>query len=265
MEELLHRVALKKAELDRLRLLAPQGLGNLEYLHDLELTYTSIAIEGNTLTAAEITQVVEQGIAIGGKRLKDHLEAVDHYDAVRYVRELARRGTPVTETDVCMLHRLVVRRSDPEIAGRYADRSRFVLTEAGWHVFPSPAEVPALMDDFAAWLGAAPDAPTPAFTAHRRLLEIHPFNDGSGRTARLLMNLVLLRGGYPPVSIWPEDRPAYFLALQQAGPESLCRLLYPRLDATMGQYLNALLTALTAPAAKGEKPTPRPDDAGSPG
>jgi Fic family protein len=258
MDKLLEQIAAKKAELDRLRPLTPRGLNNLEHVHDLELTYTSNAIEGNTLTAPETTLVIEQGITIGGKPLKDHMEAIDHYDAIRYVRELARRGTTLTEMDVRTLHSLIVKRSDPEIAGRYADQGRFVLTEAGRHAFPSPAEVPALMGDFAGWLASAPDTPATAFTAHRRLVEIHPFNDGNGRTARLLMNLVLLRGGYPPIAVRPEDRPAYIGALQQAGPEHFDRLLYERLDSTLGEYLSALKEALPAPTLppKGKEPTP---------
>ena len=135
---------------------------------------------------------------------------------------------------------------------------RYVLTEAGRHAFPSPAEVPALMGDFAAWLGDAPDTPETAFAAHRRLVDIHPFNDGNGRTARLLMNLVLLRGGYPPVAVRPEDRPAYVRALQEAGAASFDRLLYERLDATLDEYLNALREALAAPGipiAQRDEPT----------
>jgi Fic family protein len=256
MDKLLEQIEAKKAELDRLRPLSPRGLSNLEHVHDLELTYTSNAIEGNTLTAAETTLVVEQGITIGGKPLKDHMEAIDHYDAIRYVRALARQGTTLTEMDVRTLHSLVVKRSDPEIAGRYADQGRFVLTEAGRHAFPSPAEVPALMGDFAAWLASAPDTPATAFAAHRRLVDIHPFNDGNGRTARLLMNLVLLRGGYPPVAVRPEDRPAYLRSLQQAAPESFDRLLYERLDSTLGEYLSALKEAVSAPTPKGEQPAP---------
>src|SRR5580704_6282340 len=114
-------ITLKKAELDRLRGRAPGALANFEHVHDLELTYTSNAIEGNTLSAAETALVIEQGITIGGKPLKDHLEAIDHYDAIRYVRALARRGTPLTEADLRQLHHLVVQRSQPEVAGCYAD------------------------------------------------------------------------------------------------------------------------------------------------
>ena len=248
------QIAAKKAELDRLRTVVPQGLGNLEHAHDLELTYTSNAIEGNTLTAAETTLVVEKGITIGGKPLKDHLEAIDHHAALQYVRELARHAAPLTERDVRTLHSLVVKRSHPDIAGRYADQGRYVLTDAGRHNFPSPAEIPALMGDFAHWLSGAGDTPETGFAAHRRLVEIHPFNDGNGRTARLLMNLVLIRGGYPPVAVRPADRPGYIAALQKsqagAGDTDFMQLLYERLDQTLDEYIAAAHDALSAPGRK---------------
>ncbi len=236
-------IADKKSRLGRLRPLSPEALSNLEHYYDLEITYASNAIEGNTLSPVETTLVIEQGVTISGKPLKDHLEALDHYDAIRYVRELARAKTPLTESDVRNLHRLVVQRSRPDIAGRYADLARYVRTEIGRHEFPSPAEIPALMGDFAGWLKASPDTPENAFTAHRRLVDIHPFNDGNGRVARLLMNLILIRGGYLPIAVRPEDRPAYIRALQQsqAGQEteSFDNLLYQRLDATLAEYLSA--------------------------
>jgi Fic family protein len=251
MQKLLQNVIAKKAELDRLRPLAPAGLTNLEHSRDIELTYTSNAIEGNTLTAAETTLVIEQGITVAGKPLRDHLEAIDHYDAIRYVRELARRGTKLAEMDIRGLHRLIVLRSHPVFAGRYADQGRFVLTDTGRRAFPSPAELPALMGDFAAWLHAAPYTPETAFTAHLGLVNIHPFNDGNGRTARLLMNLILIRGGYPPVAVRPVDRPAYIRALQRhqdgEGGEDFDRLMYGRLDAALEESVSALEEAISAP------------------
>lgn len=254
MDQLIQSVAAQKAELDRLRARALGRLGNFEHTQDLELTYTSNAIEGNTLTAVETTLVIEKGITVAGKPLKDHLEAIDHFEALRYVRALARQKTPLTELDVRNLHRLVMLRSGPEIAGRYADQGRYVLTQTGRHAFPSPAEVPAAMGDFSRWLGAASDMPETAFAAHRRLVDIHPFNDGNGRTARLVMNLVLIRGGYPPIAVRPQDRAAYVDALQQAqagkGTEAFDRLLYERLDATLGEYVSASREALPAPPAR---------------
>ena len=248
MDALLNAIAAKKDRLDRLRPVSREALAKLEHYYDIELTYTSNAIEGNTLSAVETTLVIEQGVTIGGKPLKDHLEALDHYDAIRYVRELAAQATRLTESDVRNLHRLAMQRSRPDIAGRYADLARYVRTETGRHAFPSPAEIPALMGDFAAWLGTAPDTLDTAFTAHRRLVEIHPFNDGNGRAARLLMNLILIRAGYPPVAVRPEDRLDYIRSLQEAeagrGAERFSGLLYRRLDATLEEYLSALEEAL---------------------
>jgi Fic family protein len=196
-DTLIQRIAAKKAELDRLRPLAPHGLDNLNRSYDIELTYTSNAIEGNTLTAAETRMVIEHGITIGGKPLKDHFEAVDHFEALRFVRDLARQRVPLRETDIRNLHRLVMHRSDPEMAGRYASQGRYVETDSGRHYFPSPAEVPPLMGDFAKWLGAAPATPETA---------------QAGR-----------------------------------GSEPFEKLLYERLDATLGESLNALQQALTGP------------------
>ncbi len=243
MDELLTSVASKKARLDKLRPFSPEALARLEHYYDVELTYTSNAIEGNTLSPVETTLVIEKGITVSGKPLKDHLETLDHYDAIRYVRDLARQLAPLTESDVRNLHRLVMQRSAPAVAGRYADLARYVRTETGRHSSPTPAEIPPLMGDFANWLGSAPAAPETAFMAHLRLVDIHPFNDGNGRTARLLMNLILIRAGYPPISVRPEDRLDYIRSLQQSqagqGSEAFSRLLYQRLDATLDEYLRA--------------------------
>ncbi len=140
-----------------------------------------------------------------------------------------------------------MQRSDPEIAGRYATATRTVNTDVGRHRFPSPAEVPALMGDLAAWLRTVTATPETAFAAHHRLVDIHPFNDGNGRSARLLMNLLLICGGYPPVSVRPEDRLAYLRALQEAQTghcDQAFRLLLHRLDAALNEVLTALREAL---------------------
>jgi Fic family protein len=100
------------------------------------------------------------------------------------------------------------------------------------------------MGDFGTWLGGAADTPDSAFAAHLRLVDIHPFNDGNGRTARLLMNLILIRGGYPPVVVRPEERLEYIRALQEeqggGGSASFGALLYRRLDAALDEYLRAM-------------------------
>ena len=150
---------------------------------------------------------------------------------------------PITEADLRNLHRLVVAQSTEGIAGRYADRPRFVNTSSGIFNFPSSVEIPALMRDFCRWLAETQNEPASAFEAHRRLIGIHPFNDGNGRTARLLMNLMLARGGYPPIAVRPEDRTDYLQALETeqsgGGAEAFDDLLFRRLDRTLDMYLAA--------------------------
>jgi Fic family protein len=244
MDSLRDAIVAKKRRLDSLRPLSTEAMNKLEHYYDLEITYTSNAIEGNTLSAVETTLVIEQGITISGRPLKDHLEALDHYDAIRYVRELAREKTVLSEGDVRNVHRLVMQRSRPDIGGKYADLARYVRTDKGRHMFPSPMEIPARMGDFASWLSSAEDTPETAFQAHLRLVDIHPFNDGNGRAARLLMNLILIRAGYPPIAVRPEDRPEYIRALQKMqageGSQEFYDLLNLRLDATLEEYLSAL-------------------------
>ncbi|HYD64388.1 Fic family protein [Azospirillum sp.] len=181
--------------------------------YDVELTYTSNAIEGGTLTRRETALVIEKEITVAGKPLRDHLEAVDHHHALGYIRTLASAAEPVRESDVREIHRLILGRSLPGEAGRYSDRQRFI---AGSDVrFPTPAEIAPLMGDFGQWLQSAPPSPDTAFEAHHRLVTIHPFSDGNGRTARLLMNLIMLKAGYPPVAIGPEVRQAYLDAVER--------------------------------------------------
>ena len=127
------------------------------------------------------------------------------------MREQAAAQTPVDDGTICELHRRIVLRSKPEIAGIYCRLPRRIAGSPV--VFPNPAKVPALMDDLGAWLREAPGSPSAAFEGHFRLTAIHPFADGNGRTARLLMNLMLLRAGYPPIAVRPEDRKTYLDAL----------------------------------------------------
>jgi len=206
------RISMLKRRLDALRPLSKGALESLEAWYEVELTYTSNALEGNTLTRQETALVLGQGITVRGKPLKDHLEAIDHQDAWRLVRELAQRGAPIVEYDIRQIHALVLGRSDRDEAGRYSQRQRMITGSLA--VLPSPAEVPALMGDFARWLAAAPMDPATAGEAHYRLVAIHPFTDGNGRTARLLMNLILLQAGFPPMVIAPEQRPDYVDALE---------------------------------------------------
>ncbi|MGO9475455.1 MAG: Fic family protein [Rhodomicrobium sp.] len=248
-EPLIRSIEQKKARLDRLHPLSAAALAQLQKHYDVELTYTSNAIEGKTLTLRETAEVIEHGITVGGKSLREHLEAVDHYDALLWMREVAATATPIGEDAVCELHRRIVARSQPGLAGVY---SRLPRRIAGSPViFPNPAKIPALMQDFAAWLRAAPPAPATAFEAHFCLTAIHPFGDGNGHTARLLMNLLLLREGYPPIAVRPEDRKTYLDALERgtlAGElQPFQSFMHERLNAALDEYLSALQEAIPEP------------------
>jgi Fic family protein len=251
METLLESIQDKKAQLDQLRPLSGDALAQLQKHFDVELTYTSNAIEGNTLTLRETAEVIEHGITVGGKPLRDHLEAVDHYAAVQWMRAMASGSEPIGEAVVCQLHSRIVARSQPNIAGVYSPHARRI---AGSHVvFPNPAKVPVLMRQLGLDLEAVSFTALAAFDAHFRLTAIHPFSDGNGRTARLLMNLLLIRGGYPPVAVRPEDRKVYLDALEQGSlADDLTQfhaVMLKRLDETLADYLAALEQSVSAPKA----------------
>jgi Fic family protein len=242
MHDLLEQIADKKAQLDALRPVVGDALKGLQKFYDVELTYTSNAIEGNTLTYRETAEVIEHGITVGGKPLRDHLEAIDHYEALQWMRHIAEQAVPLSEAVVRELHRRIVVRSQPEIAGIYSRNPRRIAGSPV--IFPNPVKIPDLMSEFGTWLAQASPTTTTTFDAHYRLTAIHPFGDGNGRTARLLMNLMLIRGGYPPVAVRPEDRAAYLDALERASLDSdlapFQLFMHRRLDTTMSEYLVAL-------------------------
>ena len=248
MDDLRASIQTKKAALDQQRPLAEAALRQLQKYFDVELTYTSNAIEGNTLTHRETAEVIEHGITVGGKALKDHLEALDHYEAVLWMRQLAGQSARIGEDTVCELHRRIVARSEPQIAGVYSPHRRVAGSPM---VFPNPVKVPELMQAFGRELESSLATPDTAFDAHFRLTAIHPFSDGNGRTARLLMNLLLIRGGYPPVAVRPEDRKPYLETLEHGSLTQDLRpfqaFMHARLDATLGEYLSAVQEALPEP------------------
>ncbi len=207
---IVRQLAAMKEYLDELR---PDAGGSLEALdrwHDVELTDTSLAIEGSRLTRTETAAVLEHGLAaslaFGAEPPHDHLAAAGHAAALGLVRALAGEDAPLRELDVRRIHELALGGIDREGAGCYSRRQRPIAGLAA--ALPGPAALPALMGDLARWLEAAPATSEAAFGAHWRLVAIHPSDDGNGRTGRLLMTLVLLRAGSPPVLIGPEERAA---------------------------------------------------------
>lgn len=203
----------KKKQLDTYRPLPKELLNNLNEWFRIELTYTSNAIEGNTLTSSETALIVEKGITVGGKTLREHLEAINHAEAFDYIVYLA--GVPnnkITLSDICTIDRLILRRINDDNAGIV--RKVLVKISGLDFTFPEPFKLQELMEEFINWLHATNDHPViVAADAHLKLVTIHPFVDGNGRTARLLLNLLLIQYGYPPALITPQERLEYINAL----------------------------------------------------
>ena len=204
-----------KKELDSKRPFPKETLRTLKESVNLEWTYNSNGIEGNTLTLKE-TQVVLEGITVGGKTLKEHLEVINHEKAILYLETIVKEKNPVTEWNIKNIHRLILKDIDDKNAGRY--RTENVMIRGAVHVPPDYLKVPELMEklivNYHSWSSYHPVIR--AALLHGELVKIHPFVDGNGRTSRLLMNLDLMNHGFNPVIIKKEDRLKYYEALDKA-------------------------------------------------
>ncbi|MEM1157964.1 MAG: Fic family protein [Verrucomicrobiota bacterium] len=249
-------LTVKKEQIDQFRPLPPALVKNLEEWFTIELTYTSNALEGNTLTRKETAAVVEKGLTIGGKTLVEHLEATNHAKALKEVMALAAAPTTdLTESHILTIHNTILRGIDDTHAGCY--RSIPVRISGSEVILPNPMKVPDHMQAFISTLAQSSDLhPVElAAKAHYELVTIHPFVDGNGRTARLLMNLILLQHGYPPALIRKRDRLKYISALEQAqlggSIDPYHRIIYEAANRSLDIYLNALTGK--------EEPTPTPN------
>ena len=202
-----------KATLDQHRPLDPAIVRNLREDLIVRWTYHSNAIEGNTLTLQE-TKVVLEGITIAGKSIREHLEALNHKNAILLLEDLVQKNEPLTEWTIKSLHQLILKGIDDDNAGRY--RTVNVRISGAEHLPPDQVRVPELMEQFITWYQTEAMALHPverAARVHSDFVKIHPFVDGNGRTSRLLMNLELLKAGYPPAVLPVERRLAYYMAL----------------------------------------------------
>lgn len=205
-----------KAKLDARRPLPPEVVQNLREDLNLRWTYHSNAIEGNTLTLKE-TKVVLEGITIGGKTMREHLEAINHREAIHFVEELVQKNDPLSEWTIKSIHQLVLKNIDDVHAGVY--RKTNVYISGADHVPPDAVHVPAEMEQFISWYQNESGELHPverAARVHSDFVKIHPFIDGNGRASRLLMNLELMKTGYPPAILPVNKRLEYYEALDAA-------------------------------------------------
>jgi len=203
-------------EINSYRPLSPDFLRQIKEYYKIGLTFSSNALEGNTLTESETKIVLEEGITIGGKPLKDHFEAIGHAEAYDFLYTLVNSKT-VQEKDIQQLHQLLYFRIDEKNAGKY--RSTKAIITGSKYPLPKPGDLPLLMKELIPRIDKFRSENHPvkaAALAHKEFVFIHPFIDGNGRTARLLMNLILVQEKYPISIIPPITRSEYIDSLEQA-------------------------------------------------
>jgi Fic family protein len=205
-----------KAKLDALKKL--DGFKIAQAL-ELEYTFESNKIEGNTLTLRETDLVINEGLTISGKSMREHLEVINHQEAIVYIKQLIEQNFPLNEREVLSINNLILRGIKAEEAGKY--RKVQVMIKGSSHLPPQPFQVVKEMEDFFIWYESNKMRLHPVILAaelHERIVAIHPFIDGNGRSARLIMNLILLQHGYVIANIKGdyENRIQYYSALETA-------------------------------------------------
>lgn len=236
LNELLQQIDQRKSEVDALRPLTPEQEDRIMQKFRLDWNYHSNAIEGNSLTYGETIAFLMEGLTAKGKPFKDHLDIKGHNEGIDYLIHLIKNRDQLSEKIIRELHEMILvepyanpaqtpdgQQVEKRVTlGAYKSMPNHVKTPTGEiHYYATPEETPAKMTDLLDWLRGhqTKNDLHPlilAATFHHRFVAIHPFDDGNGRMSRLLMNLLLMQYGYPPVVIKQQDRQAYYYALRQA-------------------------------------------------
>lgn len=228
LRKVLDRISQEKAILDTYRPIPFYKIASIHEALSLEWTYNSNSIEGNTLSLIETKVVIEDGLTIGGKSLREHFEAVNHHEAISFVEALVQPGYVLQKRDILDVHAIVLDKIDKSIAGCYRD-GNVRITGASFTP-PDGFEVEVLMQELIDWynsLEAKSLHPVVRATIfHHRFVWIHPFYDGNGRTVRLVYNLLLMSEGYPPAIILKVDRKKYYGALRACDKGDYSKMLF---------------------------------------
>lgn len=243
------RLEEKLTKLNKLRPLPKSAVQKLREKFQIEMTYNSNAIEGNSLTLKETFLVINEGITIRGKPLKDHLEAKDHQAALEYLYDLVDKDKKHTISEMLIrnLHQIIIQETDKEWAGRY--RNANVIIGGANHTPPDALQVPQKMRDLISLINSQKGKTNSielSALLHHKLVHIHPFFDGNGRTARLTMNLLLMQTGYPLVIILKNDRKKYYDVLDKADSgkyEPLVKFIAQSVERSLDIYLKTLTPA----------------------
>lgn len=243
-EKTYERILRKREALDKLRPFNQGALHKLQETFRVDMTYNSNAIEGNSLSLSETKLVLEEGITIGGKSLKEHLEVMNHSKAIDLVESLVNKHE-ITENDVLNIHAIILDRINPQNAGFY--RIGGVRISGTDYVPPKAAKVPELMKEVYLLLNnKSGEVIETAAIIHQKFVDIHPFIDGNGRTARLLLNLYLMRNGYQPVILLRAERKKYIRTIMEGQLENnyapFANFVAKAIERSLEVYLNILGT-----------------------
>ena len=234
----------KQALLQKSRPLPNIALQKIKESLTIEWTYNSNSIEGNTLSLRETQMVLQEGITIRGKSLREHFEAKNHEKAIDYLYTIINDDYILRSIDILSLHGLVLRSIEDDFAGRI--RNAGVRISGANFIPPNANKVSDLLEELIAFVNTNPLGLNDielATVFHHKLVWIHPFFDGNGRTVRLAMNLLLMRKGFPPAIILKNDRSKYYEALNQANGgnyQKLTLLMCQALERTLNIYIGSL-------------------------
>ncbi|MBC5838090.1 Fic family protein [Flavobacterium muglaense] len=238
------RLYQKKQELQTSRPLPAIALNKIKESLSIEWTYNSNSIEGNTMSLRETQMVLQEGITIKGKSLREHFETHNHDKAIDYLFSIINDEYVLRSIDILSLHGLVLRSIEEDFAGRL--RNGGVRISGANFVPPNATKISILLDELIDFINTNPlnlNDIELATVFHHKLVWIHPFFDGNGRTVRLAMNLLLMRAGFPPAIILKNDRKKYYEALNQANGgnyQKLTLLMCQAIERTLNIYLTAL-------------------------
>ncbi|MFH1728437.1 MAG: Fic family protein [Pseudomonadota bacterium] len=243
LKKLIFRIEKGMELINNHRPLSNSILNRLQEQFIIEMTYNSNAIEGNTLTLKETKLVLENGITIGGKSLKEHLETINHRDAIKFIEKLAASKEKITERVIREIHSLILKEIDPDYAGRYRDVAVRIVGSS--HKPPEHIKINELMATFEKEVlrKRSLHPIIKASLAHFELVSIHPFVDGNGRCARLLMNLILIKHGFLPAIVLNNDRRKYYNTLEKAhkkDKEEFIIFICRAIERTVYLYLEAI-------------------------
>ena len=216
LEKILKEIDILKDKLDSYRQFDSY---KIKQALELEYTFESNRIEGNTMTLRETDMVINEGLTISGKSMREHLEAINHQEAIGFIKDLMQKNNALNERDLLSIHNLILRGIIPEDAGRY--RKVQVMIQGSTHMPPQPLMVAQEMEEYFIWYEINKTKLHPIILAaemHERLVTIHPFIDGNGKTSRLIMNLILLQKGYLIANIKGdyENKTQYYQSLEKA-------------------------------------------------